>query len=250
MANDDRLAKGSLDRWAVAENRNKCRLGNIGPAVPLFTDFADEIMFPRCILDEQFIETISSLDEQMCNSLGLSSTFRPNYRMWAKSLPSGQIQEDDPYDLELWGYALYSSWSSHFVAILDSGTETELRNGTVSLFDLAFQQRSGWKHLFKQQRKVFLPDAPFTSTVDIILTMYLPSDWGAYLSLFDKSYIFASGLLLGEVVTFVSEAKCKEPTTAQRLLTFDLCSAQHRFLPPEILRDGLTGWLRATSNYT
>jgi hypothetical protein len=80
--------------------------------------------------------------------------------------------------------------------------------------------------------------------------MYLPSDWGAYLSLFDKSYIFASGLLLGEVVTFVSEAKCKEPTTAQRLLTFDLCSAQHRFLPPEILRDGLTGWLRATSNYT
>jgi hypothetical protein len=69
--------------------------------------------------------------------------------MWAKSLPSGQIQEDDPYDLELWGYALYSSWSSHFVAILDSGTETELRNGTVSLFDLAFQQRSGWKHLFK-----------------------------------------------------------------------------------------------------
>jgi hypothetical protein len=76
--------------------------------------------------------------------------------------------------------------------------------------------------------QVFLPDCPFTSTADIIVTVPLPRDWGAYLWRFDKPYIFASELSTGEVVTFVSEAKCKETTAAQRQLTFDLCSAQHQ----------------------
>ena len=47
------MTTDSRDRWAAAEARNKCRLRNFGPMVPLFTDLADEITYPRCILDEQ-----------------------------------------------------------------------------------------------------------------------------------------------------------------------------------------------------
>jgi hypothetical protein len=69
--------------------------------------------------------------------------------VWATLLPVDQTEADDRYDLERWRYTLHKSWSSHFVATLMSGNETEIRNGTDDLFELAFQQRSGWKQRFK-----------------------------------------------------------------------------------------------------
>ena len=72
-----------------------------------------------------------------------------NYRTWVKLLPSVQIQEEDPYDLQCWRYTLHKSWSSLFVATHNLGNEAEIRNGTENLFELAFQRRSGWQQLFK-----------------------------------------------------------------------------------------------------
>ena len=58
--------------------------------------------------------------------------------------------------------------------------------------------------------------------------MPLPPKWRMFLTALKTPYVFASELEHGEVVTFVSEAKCRETTAAQRQLTFDLCSAQHQ----------------------
>jgi hypothetical protein len=75
---------------------------------------------------------------------------------------------------------------------------------------------------------VFLPGFPYAATADIVVTMPLPNDWGAHLRSLGNSYICASELKLGDVVTFASEVKCNNTVAAQRWLTLSLCSAQHQ----------------------
>ena len=58
--------------------------------------------------------------------------------------------------------------------------------------------------------------------------MTLPGSWAIHLELFTNSYIFASELDVGDVVTFVAEAKCALFSAAERQLTLDLCSAQNQ----------------------
>jgi hypothetical protein len=82
--------------------------------------------------------------------------------------------------------------------------------------------------LRREEREVFLPAHPYITKADILITMDLPSDTLIYLSLLENPYIFASEPKVGEVVTFVVEAKCASAVAAERQLTLDLCSAQHQ----------------------
>jgi hypothetical protein len=73
-------------------------------------------------------------------------------KLWATPCLGNETKDDkpdDPYDLELWHYGLYSHWALQFTATLESSNEAEVRSGTDYLFQLAFQQRSEWKHHFK-----------------------------------------------------------------------------------------------------
>jgi hypothetical protein len=81
----------------------------------------------------------------------ISPFTRLDYRLWARWLPADKIEvgDNDPYDLKRWCHTLHESWSSLFMAVHDSGNEAEIRSGTDTLFKLAFQQRSEWKHCFR-----------------------------------------------------------------------------------------------------
>jgi hypothetical protein len=101
-------------------------------------------------------------------------------------------------------------------------------NITLSKFHLIQLNACFTNYLNREERDLFLPDSPNTATADIIVTMPLPRDWGAHLRRLGNQYVFASELKLGDVVTFVSEAKCNNTVAAQRQLTLYLCSAQHQ----------------------
>jgi len=58
--------------------------------------------------------------------------------------------------------------------------------------------------------------------------MRLPDAWIKFLRKLENDYIFASEEKMGEVTTFVCEAKCVEQVTASRQLTLYLCSTQHQ----------------------
>jgi hypothetical protein len=64
-------------------------------------------------------------------------------------LAEDETETGDPYDLARWRYVLHKSWASRFKAISERGNEAEIRNGADSLFEIAFQLQSGWKHNFK-----------------------------------------------------------------------------------------------------
>jgi hypothetical protein len=80
----------------------------------------------------------------------------------------------------------------------------------------------------RAERVVYLPDAPFTATANILIAMPLPSNWAAFLSSLNEPHIFASEQRLGEVVTFISQANSSCAVTAERQLTLNLCSAQNQ----------------------
>lgn len=86
-----------------------------------------------------------SLNSVQYNSLGLAVI--PYDDAVVKSLPHDDTQDDQgPYGLRRWRYALYSHWELSFAAIIESDSEDALRSGTDFLIQLAFQHRSGWKH--------------------------------------------------------------------------------------------------------
>jgi len=58
--------------------------------------------------------------------------------------------------------------------------------------------------------------------------MQLLDAWIKFLRKLENDYIFASEEKMGEVITFVCEAKCVEQVTASRQLTLYLCSTQHQ----------------------
>jgi len=55
--------------------------------------------------------------------------------------------------------------------------------------------------------------------------MQLLDAWIKFLRKLENDYIFASEEKMGEVTTFVCEAKCVEQVTASQQLTLYLCSA-------------------------
>jgi len=194
--------------------------------------FMNGIRYPCFILDDKIIESISHQDQTMCNNI----PHIPYHLKFSEHIASARAQTPfadpnmDTYNVEHWWSALYISWSSHFVAANTGGNEAELRNGTDNLFRLAFERRSEWKHHFKAERDLYLPASgfPFHAKCDTLVTMTLPGSWSFHLQSFTNSHIFASELYVGDVVTFVAEAKCALLSAAERQLTLDLCSAQNQ----------------------
>jgi hypothetical protein len=95
-----------------------------------------------------FITLIFLLIVFQCTHIGLADNLGYD-KLWARSLPSDETQNDDPYNIGHWCYALFSHWVFHFTATLNVGNETEIRSGSDYLFRLAFQLQSGWKHRMK-----------------------------------------------------------------------------------------------------